>query len=134
MISTPAVHVTKFGPTKPEQVEVGGFYLVRGTNSFGAPIPDQLIQIEQPPRHTLVHRSTTTVGAFVWCNIDGFPGIWKYHQHDYPLGAVNVTGSGEHGVHDRHLERIDEHDWAKAHREGYTDLLRGVHSPPILTI
>lgn len=130
----PAIQVTKFGPTRPEQVEVGGYYLVRGTNSFGEPIPTQLIRIETAPKHALVARTSTTVGAFVWCEIDGFFGIWRYHQHDYPLGAVNVTGQGEHGVHDRHLERIDPDDWEKAHRGGYIDLLRGVHSPPILTL
>lgn len=127
---TAAVHVEKFGPTRPRDVIVGAYYLVRGTNSFGEAIPQQLIQVVTPPAHNLVARVTTTVGAWVWCLLPDMPGVWKYHQWNYPLGAVNVT---EHGVHDRHLERIDPHNWRAARDNGYFDLLRAVHAPPVLT-
>lgn len=130
MSLSPALHVAKYGPTKPSQVEVGGYYLVKGTNSFGEAIPAQLLRIETPPQSTLIARYSMTVGATVWCLMPEMMGIWSYHQWNYPLGAVNVT---DHGVHDRHLERIDPDDWQKARNNGYFDLLRAVHAPPVVT-
>jgi hypothetical protein len=97
--------IEKWGPTKPSDVVVGAFYLVKGHGSLGDALPDQVIRILSVPRPApLYMRSTTVVNAWVFCIIDGFNMMIDYHQHDYPLDAVNVT---EHGDHDRHLRRIE---------------------------
>lgn len=95
----------KYGPTKPGDVIVGAFYLVRGHGTLGMELPDQIIRVLSKPRPApMMSFSTTVVNAWVFCLIDGFDKMIDYHQHDYPLDCVNVQ---EHGKHDRHLERIE---------------------------
>jgi len=127
---TAALHLHKIGPTKPEQVEVGAYYLVKGTNSFNEAIPPQIIQIWTVPRRTFTVSPHYSCEAMSWMALPGMEGIYKIHNLNYPLGAVNVTGTGVY--HDRHLVRIDPDDWAAAHAGDYYWILRGIKTPNIV--
>ncbi len=104
---TTAIQVGRIGPEKTGHIEVGAFYLVRGTDSFGEAIPEQIIRVESKPRYPFVASPNPVVKASVWMALPGFDGLLHFQQHDYPLSLVNTTDHGSVGWHDRHLERID---------------------------
>lgn len=99
----PAIHFRKVGPRKPSEVEVGQWYEVSGTNSFGETIPTQVMKVlEKPKVGTLTGRWTCK--AAVWVKIEGVSGVVAYVQDDYPIGAVLAD---MHGAHDRHLVLLE---------------------------
>ena len=102
-----AVLVARFGPEKTAHVEVGAYYRVRGTDSFGAAIPEQVIRVEGKPRYPFVASPNPVVKASVWMALPGFEGLLYFQQHDYPLSLINATDHGSVGWHDRHLERVE---------------------------
>jgi len=104
---TTSVQVARFGPEKTAHIEVGAYYIVRGTDSFGAAIPEQMIRVESKPRYPFVASPNPVVKASVWMVLPGFEGLLHFQQHDYPLSLVNATDHGTVGWHDRHLERVE---------------------------
>ena len=63
---TAAIQVARFGPERTAQVEIGAFYLVRGNDSFGEAIPEQIIRVESKPRYPFVASPNPGVKARVW--------------------------------------------------------------------
>jgi len=104
---TAAIQVARFGPERTAQVEIGAFYLVRGNDSFGEAIPEQIIRVESKPRYPFVASPNPVVKASVWMALPEFDGLLHFQQHDYPLSLVNTTDHGTVGAHDRHLERVE---------------------------
>lgn len=109
------VQVRREGPTRPSEVEVGEFYLVRGTDSSGGRIPDQLIHVRGVPREApFLSRASMVCEAWVFVDVGGVKLDW--HEADFPLDAVNCR---EHGDHDRHLERVELDAGNRWHRAIY---------------
>jgi hypothetical protein len=89
--------------TRADQIEMGRIYQVVGTDGFGVDIPPQIIRVGTP----VIYRSILDVGyirADFWTDL----GAQGKHFHPgmlVPLDAINIP---EHGLHDRHLRRIDD--------------------------
>jgi len=88
---TTAIQVGRIGPEKTGHIEVGAFYLVRGTDSFGAAIPEQMIRVESKPRYPFVASPNPVVKASVWMALPGFEGLLHLQQPDFPLSLDNAT-------------------------------------------
>jgi hypothetical protein len=92
--------------TRPEQIEVGGVYVLRGTvvgpgwrrNS----IPAQLVVARTP----VIYRSVVDVG-YMRCILYVDMGGMGRMVYETALGMdqVNIP---EHGAHDHHLERVPQ--------------------------
>ncbi len=95
-MSTPRVAVTR-----PEQLEPGACYRVRGTVD-GCEIPPQVVRVESAVEFV----SVLGVGH---CVVTFFTDLGAMGRHTHramlPLHEVNIP---EHGQHDRHLERIPD--------------------------
>jgi hypothetical protein len=99
-----AVQVEAVVPKKAEDLIVGGFYWIRGTDSSGLPMPPQMVRI----RSGQVNRSNVMEAGWVfiefWADM-GTQGRLYYEKEMLPLASVNIP---EHGGHDRHLVRIGD--------------------------
>ena len=95
-MSTPRVTVTR-----PEQLEPGACYRVRGTVD-GCEIPPQVVRVESAVEFV----SALGVGHCVVTFFTDLGAMGKHtHRAMLPLHEVNIP---EHGQHDRHLERIPD--------------------------
>ena len=99
--------------TRPSQLEVGAFYQIVGSTFHPdaersrlddrTMIPYQMVQVTGPPwqDHFL---GDLQVPCRLWIDADTL-GKHYFPDHVLPLSDVNVP---EHGLHDKHLERIPD--------------------------
>ena len=82
------------------QLEVGGYYLIRGTMR-GWPVPPQVLHLERKELHPTLTGVGHISGTLWWRMWDR---IGVAHNHLLTLYELNIP---EHGAHSVHLERID---------------------------
>ena len=95
---------SRISVTRADQIEQGRIYRVVGTDGSGVDIPPQIIRVETP----VIYRSLLDVGyikASFWTDLGAAQGKHFHPNMLVPLDAINVP---EHGMHDRHLERVDD--------------------------
>ena len=89
------------GVTRTSQLEVGAYYLIRGTGRGKFPLPPQVFRLLQKD----IHPTLTGVGHIkgtLWWRC--WNRVEVSSDHLLTLYELNIP---EHGQHDIHLERID---------------------------
>lgn len=117
----------KVSVTRLSDIEVGEYYLVRGTDSSGVPIPPQIAHIKAPPRRTTAY-GVPTVKCEVMAKIG--TELIRY-ETEMDLWSINVKEGGTgtltgHGLHDREMIRMTHPDQLKRFMgdESYADIMR----------
>ena len=83
--------------TRESQLEVGAWYMIKGSTSSGLPLPPQVINL--PPFGS---GDRWIQGWMLW----GCAGqVFESPNHRIQLHQINIP---EHGDHDIHLERVDD--------------------------
>lgn len=97
MVSIPTVSVVR-----PSQLELGAYYLIKGTDHALLPIPPQVFRLEGKVIHSLLGEGYVT-GTLWW-------RMWNTarmeQNHQLTLYQINVP---DRGLSDIHLERIPDH-------------------------
>jgi len=99
MVFIPTVSVTR-----PSQLEVGAYYLIKGTDNYSKlPLPPQVIRVEEIFHNPMALDGGYLTGTLWW-------RMWHtervVHHHILPLKQINLP---EQGKSDIHLERIPNH-------------------------
>ena len=96
--------------TRESQLEIGAWYLIKGSTSSGFPLPPQVFHLEQKHIPITAVADRWVQGWMLW----GCAGqIFESPNHRLQLHQVNVP---EHGEHDIHLERVDDQQAAEISR------------------
>ncbi len=89
--------------TDEGQLEVGAVYRVVGTCDGNLDVPTQLVRIESRPRQRSIV-GVPYVEVLFFANLGSLGKV--SHRNLMFLDTVNIP---EHGMHDRHLERLPDH-------------------------
>ena len=89
--------------TDEGQLEVGAVYRIVGTCDGSLDVPTQLVRIESLPRKRSVV-GISYVEVLFFANLGSLGKV--SHRNLMFLDTVNIP---EHGMHDRHLERLPDH-------------------------
>lgn len=123
----------KVSVTRLSDIEVGEYYLVRGTDSSGMPIPPQIAHIKAPPRRTVAF-GVPTVKCEVMAKIG--KQLIRYDT-EMDLWSINVKEGGTgslsgHGLHDREMIRMTHPDQLKQFMgdESYAEIIQQKKDAP----
>jgi hypothetical protein len=113
--------------TKVSQLELGGWYIVRGTDSSGLPIPPQLFRLEAMDQGGIVQGQPIVRGT-LWVKALGM--IRRYSEHSMPLWMINIP---ETGLTDHVLVRIPAAKAPTALEDSYHEVIqhRVRHQPVV---
>ena len=88
--------------SRVSQLEVGAYYIVKGTR-HGLPITPQVLYLQEKEIHPTFLGEGHMKGILFWRMWDK---VGKIENHLITLKEVNIP---EHGEHDIHLERVHDH-------------------------
>lgn len=89
--------------TRVSQLEVGAYYVIKGTGRGKFPLPPQVLLLEEKDIHPTLTGVGHVRGTLWWRMWGKKVGVSRHHL--LTLYELNIP---EHGQHDIHLERVLE--------------------------